>query len=118
MFTCYLHQVCACIVGSIQVAARMLEQVCHKMHEKGFEVNQVFSCRGVAPIAPVVEDETKAMGRINDAILYGGHTEFWVEADDVGCQKVSHQLVSCTSYLYHLALFEEVFVDSAEISLR
>lgn len=102
----------ACIVGSIQVAARMLEQVCHKMHEKGFDVNKVVSCRGIAPIAPVVNNEVKAMGRINDAILYGGSTEFWVEADDVECQKVVHQLVSNTSSPYYPTLFEKVFADN------
>ena len=104
----------ACIVGSIQVAARMLEQVCHKMHENGFDVGKVFSCRGIAPVAPVVKDETVAMGRINDSILYGAHVEFWVDATDLEIKKVIHQLVSSTSSPYYPALFGEVFEEAGK----
>ena len=103
-----------CIVGSMQVAARMCEQVCHKMFEKGFPVSKVVACRGNAPIAPIVKDEVKAMGRINDAILYGGETEFWVDATDVEIAKVIHQLVSKTSSPYYKELFEKVFVDAGK----
>lgn len=99
----------ACLVGSIQVSARLLEQVCHKMHEKGFEVEKVVNCWGRAPIAPVVNDEVKAMGRINDAILYGGEVEFWVDAEDVEVAKVVHQLVSKTSSPYYPEPFGDVF---------
>ena len=99
----------ACLVGSIQVAARMLEQVCHKMYEKGFDVSQVVACRGKAPIAPVVKDEVKAMGRINDAILYGGETEFWVDSTDEKIAKVIHQLVSKTSSPNYSELFADIF---------
>ncbi len=99
----------ASLVGSIQVSARLLEQVCHKMHEKGFEVSKVVNCWGTAPIAPVVNDEVKAMGRINDAILYGGEVEFWVDAEDVEVAKVVHQLVSKTSSPYYPEPFANVF---------
>jgi hypothetical protein len=60
----------------------MVEEVCHKMHEKGFDVSKVINARGRTPIAPLVLDEVKAIGRINDAILYGGDAEFWVDATD------------------------------------
>lgn len=99
----------ACLVGSIQVAARMLEQVCHKMYEKGFDVSQVVAARGKAPVAPVVKDEVKAMGRINDAILYGGETEFWVDSTDEKIAKVIHQLVSKTSSPNYGELFADIF---------
>lgn len=99
----------ASIVGSIQVAARMVEQVCHKMHEKGFEVSRVVTARGVAPIAPLVMDEVKAIGRINDAILYGGEAEFWVDAEDDEIVALVTRLVSKTSSPYYPALFGEVF---------
>lgn len=102
----------ASIVGSIQVAARMVEQVCHKMHEKGFQVSKVVTARGVAPIAPLVRDEVKAIGRINDAILYGGETEFWVDAEDEEIATLVTRLVSKTSSPYYPALFGEVFEKS------
>jgi methenyltetrahydromethanopterin cyclohydrolase len=99
----------ASIVGSIQVTARMVEEVCHKMHAKGFEVSKVINARGVAPIAPLVNDEVKAIGRINDAILYGGEAEFWVDAADEEIAPVIKKLVSKTSSPYYPELFGDVF---------
>jgi methenyltetrahydromethanopterin cyclohydrolase len=99
----------ASIVGSIQVTARMVEEVCHKMHAKGFEVSKVINARGVAPIAPLVNDEVKAIGRINDAILYGGEAEFWVDAADEEIAPVIEKLVSKTSSPYYPELFGDVF---------
>ena len=99
----------ASIVGSIQVSARMIEEVCHKMHEKGFDVSKVVNARGQTPIAPLVMDEVKAIGRINDAILYGGDTEFWVDATDEEIAAVVEKLVSKTSSPYYPELFGVVF---------
>jgi methenyltetrahydromethanopterin cyclohydrolase len=99
----------ASIVGSIQVAARMVEIACHKMRMKGFAVSKVVNARGTAPVAPLVRDEIKAMGRINDALLYGGETEFWVDAEDEEIAAVIDQLVSKTSSPYYPALFGDVF---------
>ena len=99
----------ASIVGGIQVSARMIEEVCHKMRAHGFEVAKVVNVRGRAPIAPLVLDEVKAMGRINDAILYGGEAEFWVDASDEEIASVIDKLVSKTSSPYYPELFGVVF---------
>jgi methenyltetrahydromethanopterin cyclohydrolase len=98
-----------CIVTSMQVSARVIEQVCHKMFEKGFDAGQIVMARGNAPIAPVVRDETKTMGRINDALIYGSETEFWVDATDEAIAKVIHQLVSKTSSPNYGEPFGEIF---------
>jgi methenyltetrahydromethanopterin cyclohydrolase len=99
----------ASIAGGIQVSARMVEEVCHKMHEKGFDVSKVLNARGRTPIAPLVLDEVKAIGRINDAILYGGDAEFWVDATDEEIAAVIEKLVSKTSSPYYPELFGAVF---------
>lgn len=99
----------ASIAGGIQVSARMVEEVCHKMHEKGFDVSKVINARGRTPIAPLVLDEVKAIGRINDAILYGGDAEFWVDAADEEIAAVIEKLVSKTSSPYYPELFGVVF---------
>jgi methenyltetrahydromethanopterin cyclohydrolase len=54
-------------------------------------------------------DEVKAIGRINDAILYGGEAEFWVDADDKEIADVIEKLVSKTSSPYYPELFGVVF---------
>ncbi|MDR3573044.1 MAG: methenyltetrahydromethanopterin cyclohydrolase [Anaerolineaceae bacterium] len=99
----------ASIVSSIQVSARMVEEVCHKMRRHGFPVSKIINARGRTPIAPLVNDEVKAMGRINDAILYGGEAEFWVDAADEEISSVIEKLVSKTSSPYYPELFGDVF---------
>lgn len=98
-----------CLVTSMQVSARIIEQTCHKMFEKGFDPGQIVVARGNAPIAPNVKDEVKAMGRINDALIYGSEVEIWVDSTDEKIAKVIHQLVSKTSSPNYPDSFEEIF---------
>ncbi|HHY39453.1 MAG TPA: methenyltetrahydromethanopterin cyclohydrolase [Clostridia bacterium] len=99
----------ASIVGSIQVPARVLEQTMHKLIENDFDPNQVVFAWGSAPVPPVHHDELKAMGRINDALLYGGVADFWVKSDDSECERVVKGLVSEASSEYGKP-FEEIFL--------
>lgn len=101
-----------CVVASVQVSARMLEQTCHKMFEKHFDPAQIVMIRGSAPIAPIVKDEMKAMGRINDALIYGSEIEVWVDAEDKDIAKVIHQLAGKTSSPNYGDLFEAVFEEA------
>jgi methenyltetrahydromethanopterin cyclohydrolase len=72
----------ASLVGSIQVSGRIVETGLHKLLEMGYNLKNVLSGLGVAPIAPVHPKFTKAMGRTNDMILYGGIVYLEVEDDD------------------------------------
>lgn len=100
----------ASIVGSIQVPARVLEQTMHKLIENDFDPNQVVFAWGSAPVPPVHHDELKAMGRINDALLYGGVADFWVKSDDAECERVVKNLVSEASPEYGKP-FEQIFIE-------
>jgi methenyltetrahydromethanopterin cyclohydrolase len=68
--------------GTIQVVARSIETALHKLHELKFDLGQVVSGFGTAPLPPVARDELNAIGRTNDAILYGGRVVLWVQSDD------------------------------------
>jgi methenyltetrahydromethanopterin cyclohydrolase len=70
------------MAGTVQVVARSLETALHKLHELKFDLQQVVSGYGVAPLPPVAADEGRAIGWTNDAILYGGRVVLWVRADD------------------------------------
>jgi methenyltetrahydromethanopterin cyclohydrolase len=70
------------LAGTTQVVARSVETALHKLHELKFDVTQVVSGYGLAPLPPVSPDELAAIGRTNDAILYGGQVTLWVRADD------------------------------------
>ena len=53
---------------------------------------------GIAPIAPVDPDGLKAMGKTNDAVLFGGRTYYYVESeegDDI--KDVAEKLPSASS---------------------
>jgi methenyltetrahydromethanopterin cyclohydrolase len=62
----------ASIVGSVQIAARVVETGLHKMMETGFDITCITSGFGVCPVAPIAENDLKAIGRTNDAVLFGG----------------------------------------------
>jgi methenyltetrahydromethanopterin cyclohydrolase len=72
----------ASMAGNLQVVARSLETALHKLHELKFDINRVVSGLGSAPLPPVAKDELGAIGRTNDAILYGGRVVLWVDAED------------------------------------
>ncbi len=72
----------ASLAGSVQIAARSVETGLHKLTELGFDVRQVASGYGLCPLAPVAADDAHAIGRTNDAILYGAQVYYSVQAED------------------------------------
>ena len=98
----------ACSVGSVQVAARIVETGIHKMHEVGFDIHTVRSGFGSCPLAPVAADDLTAIGRTNDGVLYGGRAWYTVQTDDAQVETVIEQLPSVSSKDYG-APFGELF---------
>jgi methenyltetrahydromethanopterin cyclohydrolase len=68
--------------GTLQVVSRTVETALHKLFELKFDLRQVISGFGVAPLPPVAAKDRLAIGRTNDAILYGGRVVLWVRTDD------------------------------------
>ena len=66
------------ISGFTQVSGRTVETGIHKLVNLGFDPKLIIQARGSAPILPVHQDPIEAMGRANDAILYGGETHIVV----------------------------------------
>jgi methenyltetrahydromethanopterin cyclohydrolase len=96
------------MAGTVQVVARSLETALHKLHELKFDLHQVVSGYGVAPLPPVAADEGNAIGWTNDAILYGGRVVLWVRADDELLDHVGPRVPSSASP-DHGAPFGEIF---------
>jgi methenyltetrahydromethanopterin cyclohydrolase len=97
------------MAGNFQVVARALETALHKLHELQFDLSQVLSGFGTAPLPPVAADELQAIGRTNDAILYGGRVVLWVDAaSDAALAEVGGRVPSSASP-DHGAPFAEVF---------
>lgn len=71
------------LVGSIQIAGRVVENGTYKMLEAlDFDVTKVKYAAGIAPIAPIDPDGLKAMGKTNDAVLFGGRTYYYIESEE------------------------------------
>ncbi len=90
----------ASVAGSIQISARVVETGLHKMTELGFDVRQIVSGYGTAPIATVDKDDLHAIGRTNDCILYGGQVYYTVRADDAEVAALVERIPSSASSDY------------------
>lgn len=98
------------IAGSVQVVARSVETALHKLHELGFDLRNVVSGAGAAPLCPPAVDTMEGIGRTNDAILYGGEVTLWVDCEDEVIQEIGRQVPSSQSAAYGKP-FMEIFHD-------
>ncbi len=96
------------IAGCVQVVARSVETSLHKLHSLGFDLTQVRSAYGLAPVPPPTPDFIWGIGRTNDAILYGGMVTLWIDGDDDQIAAVGPKLPSNSSADYGLP-FAEIF---------
>jgi methenyltetrahydromethanopterin cyclohydrolase len=104
--------------GGVQIVARSLETALHKMHELGIDLGRVESGYGCAPLPPVAGDDLTAIGRTNDAVLYGGRVTIWVRGDDASLTKLGSKIPSCSSADYgspFLTTFEKYDRDFYKI---
>jgi methenyltetrahydromethanopterin cyclohydrolase len=96
------------LAGATQVVARCLEVALHKLHTLHFPLNQVVEGVGSAPLPPISSNFLSAMGRSNDAILFGGFVQLNVNCSDAEAERLAHELPSNTSKDYGKP-FAEIF---------
>ncbi len=92
-----LYAPTASLAGGVQVAARVVETALHKLHELDFDVGRVVSGFGSCPLPPVAKKDPEAIGRTNDAVLYGGQVELTVDAPDEELEAVVPRLPASAS---------------------
>jgi methenyltetrahydromethanopterin cyclohydrolase len=71
------------VAGTVQVVARVVEVALHKTHVLGVDLNEIVEGSGCAPLPLPAPDGIQAMGRTNDAILYGGRVHLTVKQDAI-----------------------------------
>jgi len=96
------------LAGATQVVSRVLEVALHKAHTVGFDLHAIIDGIGSAPLSPPHPDFIKAMGRTNDAIIYGGRVQLFVDADEADARQLAEQLPS-TGSADHGSPFAEIF---------
>ncbi len=87
----------ASVCGSVQISARVVETALHKLHELGVDPGRVRQGWGCCPIAPVAKKDPAAIGRTNDAVLYGGTVHLWIEGTDDEVADLAQRLPSSAS---------------------
>lgn len=98
------------LAGSTQVVARVLEVALHKAHELGFALGDIVDGSARAPLPAPSPDAGTAMGRTNDAILYGGQVHLTVAAGDDAARELAEKLPPSTSRDYGRS-FADIFRD-------
>lgn len=96
------------LAGTVQIVSRVLEVALHKVHELRFPLGRVVDGIGRAPLPPPVPDFLGAMGRTNDAILFGGEVQLFVTGPDGEAAELAQRLPSSASRDYGRP-FKEVF---------
>jgi len=96
------------LAGVVQIVARVLEVALHKVHSLGFPVANIVDGAGRAPIPPPSADFVTGMGRTNDAILFGGQVQLYVDSTDDAAADLAQRLPSSASRDYGKP-FAEIF---------
>ena len=87
----------ASLAGGVQVVARSVETALHKLAELKFDLGRIESAVGSAPLPPVARDDVSAIGRTNDAVLYGGRVVLYVTGDDASLEQIGPKVPSSSS---------------------
>jgi methenyltetrahydromethanopterin cyclohydrolase len=98
------------LAGMVQIIARILEVGLHKAHALGFPLDAVVDGAGSAPLAPPAPDMVTAMGRSNDAILFGGIVQLFVRCEDAAAENLAQQL-HCQGSRDYGKPFAKIFKD-------
>ncbi|KND62430.1 N(5),N(10)-methenyltetrahydromethanopterin cyclohydrolase [Candidatus Burkholderia verschuerenii] len=97
------------IAGTVQVVARVVEVALHKTHVLGVALDEIVEGSGSAPLPPPSPDAIQAMGRTNDAILYGGRVHLTVKSD-AAAKRLAKELPSSNARDYGRP-FAEIFAS-------
>lgn len=98
------------LAGSVHIVARVLSVTTLKLHTLGFPVEDVAEIIGNAPLPPPGADVDTAMGRTNDAILFGSQVQLFVRGPDAVAEDLAKQLPSSGSKDYGKP-FRQIYED-------
>lgn len=90
----------ASLAGGLQVVARSVETALHKLAELKFDLGRIVSAHGTAPLPPVASDDLAAIGRTNDAVLFGARVVLFVTGDDASLSEIGPRVPSSSSRDY------------------
>lgn len=96
------------LAGTVQIVARVLEVALHKANDLKFPLDNIVDGIGAAPVPAPHPDFLAAMGRTNDAIIYGGIVQLFVRGTAKDARVLAEKLPSRASR-DHGRPFAEIF---------
>lgn len=93
----FLYAPTQSLAGTVQIVARVLEVALHKANDLKFPLDNIVDGIGTAPLPAPHPDFLTAMGRTNDAIIYGGLVQLFVGGSADAARKLAEQLPSRAS---------------------
>lgn len=104
----FLYAPTQSLAGTVQIVARVLEVALHKANDLKFPLDDIVDGVGIAPLPAPHPDFLTAMGRTNDAIIYGGLVQLFVKGAPDAARQLAEQLPSRASR-DHGQPFAEIF---------
>lgn len=104
----FLYAPTQSVAGAVQIAARVLEVALHKANDLKFPLDAIVDGIGAAPVPAPHPDFLTAMGRTNDAIIYGGVVQLLVRGPAAAARELADWLPSRASR-DHGQPFAEIF---------
>jgi methenyltetrahydromethanopterin cyclohydrolase len=104
----FLYAPTQSLAATVQIVARVLEVALHKANDLGFPLENIVDGIGAAPIPAPHSDFLTAMGRTNDAIIYGGLVQLFVRGTAEEAKALAEKLPSKASRDYGQP-FGEIF---------
>lgn len=98
------------LAGGMQVVSRVLEVSLHKAHSLHFPLGNIIDGTASAPVPPPHPNFVEAMGRTNDAILFGGAVHLFVKGPNEAAETLANELPSSVSRDYGKP-FAQVFKE-------
>ncbi|MEO8714701.1 MAG: methenyltetrahydromethanopterin cyclohydrolase, partial [Acetobacteraceae bacterium] len=88
------------LAGGVQVVARSLEVAMHKAHALHFPLGHIIDGMAAAPLPPPHPDFVTAMGRTNDAIIFGGRVHLFVTGPAAAARDLAEAMPAARSRDY------------------
>jgi methenyltetrahydromethanopterin cyclohydrolase len=104
----FLYAPTQSLAGTVQIVSRVLEVALHKANDLGFPLENIVDGIAAAPIPAPHPDFLTAMGRTNDAIIYGGVAQLFTKGPATEARDLAQKLPSRASRDYGQP-FAEIF---------
>ncbi len=96
----FLYAPTQSLAGTVQIVSRVLEVALHKANDLKFPLENIVDGMAAAPIPAPHPDFVAAMGRTNDAIIYGGLVQLFVKGPAKAAKDLAEELPSRVSRDY------------------